>query len=749
MLIMKREGAQGAGKNVKSLTKQQIRKQMRKREKKIAAAKQASKEQAQEQGGEGIEQEGEMDRRRAEQQRQHLLAVKLQAEKERAAAMAHTHRYIQGRKKTAIEQMLLRLNRHGLSNGEKGVDDDNNEGQDPFCYVCRQVTLSFASDCAQRTIYINRENVHKLWHRQNEVREGEWRKEVEDQVAVHIEDIADAVRNQTEEQHKLQFTAEAEAKIREEDLASAKNSSADSFASITDTPDSRSVDRSKSSIGGGDHDNRKGKEKKVIRETAHDRAWKKQLAAAKELLARAGLPSCDPRGVSTLPSEPARVDEVRVNKPVLLPDESASDESCGLKVRLWHRDQYQLQGASGAQGLRSNFLGLATLTEKDVLNAAKGMRTFRLTPDPFVKEAGSKPFPISGTLTLRLRLFQSLSRGVAGQTARWRLLLVKFSGVTAVDEKEKSNVYCEVYWKGPALSQGQGGMKVTHTLTWVSVGCTRVKAHTTQGSFSKDFDDALFELPPVWTSQTLPAGREYDLRDRTVGGGWVPRNSPLLTRQEEDDDDLSDEEDNVKGKRCKNRASNGKEKTSNGNASTASIATSVKESGQTEEEIRQFRLAIKVTDMLQQETQKRLEVVRLTLGCQERERRCMNEEEVRQRETAMRQLQHKYSALIREQELLCRRFMSLQQQSSMSAPLPPVLTRVRYMMGEELQGGGLRVQCQVTGKGRLRNQYELYFWLPGSHGWMSAARSDSAHPSQSRRGQLRGRSTADGGQAVG
>ena len=248
-----------------------------------------------------------------QQEKERLLEIKKKAEKEQALIKAHTHLYIQYKKKTRMQSLLLRLNRKSnLTNGDQDVVDDE-EDEEPFCYVCR-------------------ENVHKFWIRQNESDEFKWKKGIEERVSSHIEDLADNIRDSTQLQMKAKFMVDAAELLRQEDFANR----ALTASSSVESRDSNS------------------KAEKKVRETAHDKAWKKELAVAKELLARAGLPAFDPLGISTLPREPPRKDEVLVNKPVLLLDESAPTETCGLKIRLWHRD---------AAGLRSNFLGVLQLAE--------------------------------------------------------------------------------------------------------------------------------------------------------------------------------------------------------------------------------------------------------------------------------------------------------------------------------------------------------------------------------------------------
>ena len=249
------------------------------------------------------------------QEKERLLDVKKKAEKEKALARAHTHLYIQFKKKSKMQSLLLRLNRKSnLTHGDDEVAAEDEDDPEPFCYVCR-------------------DNLHKFWIRQNESDEFKWKKGEEERISSHIEDVADNIREATQLQMKQKLTAEAEELLRLEDVANSSLSL------------SRSVDSRDSTSKG----------EKKVRETAHDKAWKKELAAAKELLARAGLPAFDPTGLSTLPREPPRKDEVLINKPVLALDESAATETCGLKIRVWHRD---------ATGLRSNFLGVLQLMEK-------------------------------------------------------------------------------------------------------------------------------------------------------------------------------------------------------------------------------------------------------------------------------------------------------------------------------------------------------------------------------------------------
>lgn len=246
-------------------------------------------------------------------EKERLLDVKKKAEKEQALAKAHTHLYIQFKKKSKMQSLLVRLNKKSnLTNGDEVAAEDKDDPE-PFCYVCR-------------------ENLHNFWIRQNESDEFKWKKGEEERISSHIDSVADSIRENTQLQMKQKLTAEAEELLRQEDFVN---------SSITM---SRSVDSRDSTSKG----------EKKVRETAHDKAWKKELAAAKELLARAGLPAFDPTGLSTLPREPPRTDEVLVNKPVLTLDESAPTETCGLKIRVWHRD---------ATGLRSNFLGMVQLME--------------------------------------------------------------------------------------------------------------------------------------------------------------------------------------------------------------------------------------------------------------------------------------------------------------------------------------------------------------------------------------------------
>ena len=316
-----------------------------------------------------------------------------------------------------------------------------------------------------------------------------------------------------------------------------------------------------------------------------------------------------------------------------------------------------------------------------MLNAAKGLRTFKLCSDPYVIE--TNPTPVEGTVTLRLCVTKTKKQ--KGFDLVWKLNLIKFDKVSAVDSKLLSNVYCEVYWKGPAFKYGL----LTHTIRWVSLGTSLLKPNTTSASLTKDQDNSTFELPPVWTDYSIPEGREYNLKDKTEGGGWVPANSPLVaaTTSEAISDDESEQAAGA------NKGHNNNEAQALVNSMKQKMAEAMQPKVQTAEEARKFRLTVKLADLMVKETQKRLDVVRLVLRCEERERQCMNHEEVVQRDTHMKQQQQKYRSLIRDQDDISRRFTRLQL--ALASP-PPVLTRVRFMMGEELQGGGLRVHCQVN-----------------------------------------------------
>ena len=283
---------------------------------------------------------------------------------------------------------------------------------------------------------------------------------------------------------------------------------------------------------------------------------------------------------------------------------------------------------------------------------------------------------------MTLRLFVTKTNKQKGFDLVWKLNLIKFDKVSAVDNKLLSNVYCEVYWKGPAFKYES----LTHTGRWGSLGTSLLKPNTTSASLSKDQDDATFELPPVWTDYSIPEGREYNVKDKSEGGGWVPANSPLVaaTTSEINSDD-ENEPAAMKG-------SNKNDAQALVKSMKLKIAELSQPKIQTAEEARKFRLTVKVADLLAKEVQMRLDAVRLVLGSEERERQCMNHEEVVQRNTHMARQQQKYRSLIREQDDISRRFTRLQL--ALASP-PPVLTRVRFMMGEELQGGGLRVHCQV------------------------------------------------------
>lgn len=229
-----------------------------------------------------------------------LADVRAQAAKDRARAMAHTHKYLVLKKKRGP---------HAAARGEGGGGEEDA----PLCMTCV-------------------ENLHKFWMQSNELHELEWGKRKDEEISSQIDGLMEAMKSEVSSQLSDKFIAIAEKQLRNEERLTKPN--------LREEEDS-SQSLSTSSV--------------ASYQTAHDRAWRKELKAARELLAAAGLPSSDPFGRSLLPKEPPRVDEVRPNKPVLLMDDSMADDSCGLKIRIWNRD---------AAFLRSNFLGLVSLNEQ-------------------------------------------------------------------------------------------------------------------------------------------------------------------------------------------------------------------------------------------------------------------------------------------------------------------------------------------------------------------------------------------------
>ena len=291
-----------------------------------------------------------------------------------------------------------------------------------------------------------------------------------------------------------------------------------------------------------------------------------------------------------------------------------------------------------------------------------------MTEDPNVVE--SSPLPIAGSITCKFNIFKSGRKN--GLNFNWRLEIIKLSQISAPGKKAPCNPYCEVYWKGPA----EKNELATHTSEWVILGSTKGKINTISPTFSKEKDNVIFDLPPIWTTEEIP-NRGVNVNDCVKSGGWIPR-KPLSAGENEVVDEIAQ---NTKADENKAFITSG-----------------------SNNDMKQYRIVVKCNDFIIKEIQKRFDIIRLLIKAENRERVAMNNEEIQQRSVANQKEMLKYKKQLDEQSKYSKSFMQLLQ--FIQSP-PVILTRVRYLMGEELLGGGMKVLCQDPANNQLINVYSV------------------------------------------
>lgn len=315
----------------------------------------------------------------------------------------------------------------------------------------------------------------------------------------------------------------------------------------------------------------------------------------------------------------------------------------------------------------------------------KGMRTFPLQRDPAVVE--TDPTPVSGNIVVLLRAAHTEHKN--GCNTHWRLEIVRANKLAGVDSTpggggttvKLPNPFCEVYWKGPALRKGK-----LHEITeWTVVGHTATKQNTDAPQYDKESDLSLLELPPVWTEHNIPRAQFADHFQE--GGGWVARNQvPVL---EEGEQEEGDEE-------------NGLESgvSSKGGSTKRDTERRFPFGAKSAEEVVQFRKIVKYNELVSKEVQLRLERLKYVLNAEERERKCMTQEERQQRSNELANAVNRSSVLVSKQTEYSRAFMRLLH--LVQSP-PNILARLRFLMGEESKGGGQKVMCEDPATGKVFN----------------------------------------------
>ena len=216
------------------------------------------------------------------------------------------------------------------------------------------------------------------------------------------------------------------------------------------------------------------------------------------------------------------------------------------------------------------------------------------------------PSEITGTLAVWIKLTTTKNK-TTGLNHHWRVEMMKGTKLKMIDSADGKSVdinpspYCELYWKGPGMKDGE----LQDIMEWTLIGFTGCKECTIEPVFSKDKDNSLFELPPIWTKETIPRG-QYDGHVQE-GGGWVARNQmPDTTIDTVLDADQQKQ----------------KQKKIEFNAPT-----------QSREELISMRALVKYNELIGEEVGKRLEVLKLIAQAEERDRKAMAKEEKLQRKT--------------------------------------------------------------------------------------------------------------------
>ena len=303
----------------------------------------------------------------------------------------------------------------------------------------------------------------------------------------------------------------------------------------------------------------------------------------------------------------------------------------------------------------------------------KGMRTYPLRKDPAVVEL--EPTAVSGSLVVMLRATHSDRKN--GSNSHWRLEIMRASKLAPIESvhngmpsEKPPNVFCEVYYKGPALTDS----KLTPITEWTLIAHTGTKQNTDCPQFDKETDSTLMELPPVWTDRDIPRG-QFDGQVQE-GGGWVPRNQ-IPPEQEQASPGSSPQSSPKRGGNTEKRFPFG---------------------AKSAEEVVQFRNVVKYNELLGKEVQQRLEMFKYAMTAEERERKCMAQEERQQRATTLAIELARSGALVAKQTEYSRVFMRLLH--LVQSP-PNILARLRFLMGEESRGGAQKVMCEDPATGKV------------------------------------------------
>lgn len=319
---------------------------------------------------------------------------------------------------------------------------------------------------------------------------------------------------------------------------------------------------------------------------------------------------------------------------------------------------------------------------------------------------------ITGSITIQ---FNRTSTHKGDQIRNhYKLQIKKLTDIFAMDDEKLSNPYCEVYWKGEVekpieesyisllettddSNVDEKKLRKTKKLKteillmkdYSTIGVTKTKSRCIEVEYNKDEEDnSYFELPPIYTRYPIPCRgpRESDV---AKNGGYVAKNQIP-------DPPIEDVQADVDQRKISL------------NPAQASL-----------EEIIEYREHVKYKELLAVEKNLYTETYRYVMIAEEKERCYMAREEAAQRIVEWSRERDRYAQDLRVQEIYARSFQRLLE--LMVSP-SPILSRLRFLMGEENDGDELNfnhstILFNLANNGE--NKFKANPILPGMHSTLS------------------------------
>lgn len=319
-----------------------------------------------------------------------------------------------------------------------------------------------------------------------------------------------------------------------------------------------------------------------------------------------------------------------------------------------------------------------------MMNPPKGIRSFILEEDPRCMRSNDN-ITIQGSIAVKFNAVK-VDRST-GVPLLWRLEIDRLNGIAnAVDVLSKSNPICEVLWKGPLKRietkkkvVDQSGKKViekkeicVQQKRWIPLGFTKHHEKVCDVVFQKE-DDVVFELPPIWTDGNVPLITSHG--EITKVGGWISKNRKILSTSVEVIEKDTVEESKVPTDSLK-RENSGKKLFKK---AVKGIMISSLLSQQAER-----------TSAVEDESKLRMDTYRLLKEHEELERQCMAHEEILQKRVLIWEECQRADPYVQRQKVFQKEFGKLVE---FIQEAPPLLSRLRFMMGEET-GGSYKLLCE-------------------------------------------------------